>query len=316
MARFTAAEKELEAEIVDVVQEANTFRQGWGGMIFQTATEMAQAEKTREMVMSINKIRSEESASCLSSCPQGVADDALDRKLLLRKKYLPDTVVPPPFQIPAAAMAQLQAQAQAQAAGGASANASPARIASQTAAAAAIAPQSQTPSPAKVSPGNGSGQASGASTPMDMESSGELVSTPAKASGAGQSSSTPTPSKVRTSVVRVDAVQTDKRRTQQRRRRARSRHCIAIPIAYAQSDAANINRSIIYANADKPDHRRTTEDRTSSPNGHLAHGLSFSLFQHRCTISSRYPARHLPCLVFCRDDPTQSRPLASTGDRR
>jgi translocation protein SEC66 len=60
MARFEAAEKELEAEIVDVVQEANTFRQGWGGMIFATATEMAQSERTREVVVNIAKVRVEE----------------------------------------------------------------------------------------------------------------------------------------------------------------------------------------------------------------------------------------------------------------
>lgn len=57
MARFAAAEKELEAEIVDVVQEANSFKLGWGGMIFATATEMAHAERTREVVMSAQKIR-------------------------------------------------------------------------------------------------------------------------------------------------------------------------------------------------------------------------------------------------------------------
>lgn len=60
LARFEAAEKELEAEIVDVVQEANTFRQGWGGMIFATATEMAQAERTREVVINIGKVKAEE----------------------------------------------------------------------------------------------------------------------------------------------------------------------------------------------------------------------------------------------------------------
>ncbi|EIW66617.1 hypothetical protein TREMEDRAFT_35004 [Tremella mesenterica DSM 1558] len=57
VSRFNQAEKELEAEIVDVVQEANTFRQGWGGMIFATATEMALAEKTRDAVMCIPRIK-------------------------------------------------------------------------------------------------------------------------------------------------------------------------------------------------------------------------------------------------------------------
>lgn len=63
MARFAAAEKELEAEIVDVVSEANTFRQGWGGMIFQTATEMAHAEKTRETILNIPRVKEREGAS-------------------------------------------------------------------------------------------------------------------------------------------------------------------------------------------------------------------------------------------------------------
>ncbi|KAL7419594.1 Translocation protein S66 [Cryptotrichosporon argae] len=60
MARFAAAEKELEAEIVDVVAEANTFRQGWGQMIFATATEMAHAQKTRETVVDIAKVKAAE----------------------------------------------------------------------------------------------------------------------------------------------------------------------------------------------------------------------------------------------------------------
>jgi hypothetical protein len=69
MERFAAAEKELEAEIVDVVQEAHSFRQGWGGMIFATATEMAQAEKTRETVMNIPKIKAME-----GECACGAVD--------------------------------------------------------------------------------------------------------------------------------------------------------------------------------------------------------------------------------------------------
>lgn len=62
-ARFEFAEKELEAEILDVVQEANSFKQGWGGLIFATATEMAQAERTREAVMNIPRIRQREGKS-------------------------------------------------------------------------------------------------------------------------------------------------------------------------------------------------------------------------------------------------------------
>ncbi|BEI86017.1 hypothetical protein CcaverHIS002_0603040 [Cutaneotrichosporon cavernicola] len=60
MARFAAAEKELEAEIVDVVSEANTFRQGWGSIIFATASEMANAERTRDTVINIGKAKAEQ----------------------------------------------------------------------------------------------------------------------------------------------------------------------------------------------------------------------------------------------------------------
>ncbi|KAJ7774754.1 translocation protein sec66 [Mycena metata] len=42
-----AAEKELEAEIMEVVAEANTFVEGWGQVIFPTANEMIANEKMR-----------------------------------------------------------------------------------------------------------------------------------------------------------------------------------------------------------------------------------------------------------------------------
>lgn len=44
-----AAEKELEAEIVEVVAEANTFVEGWGQVIFQTANEMIANERMRAL---------------------------------------------------------------------------------------------------------------------------------------------------------------------------------------------------------------------------------------------------------------------------
>lgn len=72
-ARFEFAEKELEAEILDVVQEANSFKQGWGGLIFATATEMAQAERTREAVMNIPRIRQREGESSVQ--PRQISSD-------------------------------------------------------------------------------------------------------------------------------------------------------------------------------------------------------------------------------------------------
>ncbi|KAF9115148.1 translocation protein S66 [Mortierella sp. AM989] len=38
--QFTLSEKELEAEIMAVIEEANTFKEGWGQTILQTASEM------------------------------------------------------------------------------------------------------------------------------------------------------------------------------------------------------------------------------------------------------------------------------------
>ena len=48
-----AAEKELEAEIVEVHAEANSFVEGWGHVLFQTASEMLANEKTRAVVEQI-----------------------------------------------------------------------------------------------------------------------------------------------------------------------------------------------------------------------------------------------------------------------
>lgn len=43
------AEKELETEIMEVVAEANTFVEGWGAIIFQTAGELIANEKMRSV---------------------------------------------------------------------------------------------------------------------------------------------------------------------------------------------------------------------------------------------------------------------------
>lgn len=42
-----AAEKEMEAEIIEVMNEANSFVEGWGPIIFPTANEMIANEKMR-----------------------------------------------------------------------------------------------------------------------------------------------------------------------------------------------------------------------------------------------------------------------------
>ncbi|KAI0375006.1 hypothetical protein BV20DRAFT_1010862 [Pilatotrama ljubarskyi] len=54
-----AAEKEMEAEILEVAAEANAYVEGWGSVIFQTATEMMHNEKMRALVEQIPSIRAE-----------------------------------------------------------------------------------------------------------------------------------------------------------------------------------------------------------------------------------------------------------------
>ncbi|EPQ58352.1 hypothetical protein GLOTRDRAFT_126847 [Gloeophyllum trabeum ATCC 11539] len=57
-----AAEKEMEAEILEVVAEANTFVEGWGQIIFQTASEMINNEKIRGVIEASAKARAEKEA--------------------------------------------------------------------------------------------------------------------------------------------------------------------------------------------------------------------------------------------------------------
>ena len=54
-----AAEKELEAEIMEVVAEANSFVEGWGQVIFPTANEMLANEKMRAAFERTNEVKAE-----------------------------------------------------------------------------------------------------------------------------------------------------------------------------------------------------------------------------------------------------------------
>ncbi|KAF9418768.1 translocation protein S66 [Podila epigama] len=47
--QFTLSEKELESEIMAVIEEANTFKEGWGQTILQSASEMVMHEKTKQL---------------------------------------------------------------------------------------------------------------------------------------------------------------------------------------------------------------------------------------------------------------------------
>lgn len=89
MARFAAAEKELEAEIVDVISEANTFKQGWGQFLFATATEMAQSEKTKEAVINMHKTRIAEGVVLFTTSYTLPANEPrrTEKRLARRAKY-------------------------------------------------------------------------------------------------------------------------------------------------------------------------------------------------------------------------------------
>ena len=60
-----AAEKELEAEILETAAEANSFVEGWGSVIFQTATEMIHNEKMRGLLEQVPAMRAEKGAPVL-----------------------------------------------------------------------------------------------------------------------------------------------------------------------------------------------------------------------------------------------------------
>ncbi|KAI1318679.1 translocation protein S66 [Mortierella claussenii] len=58
--QFTLSEKELEAEIMAVIEEANTFKEGWGQTILQTASEMVMHEKTKQLQKELAARKEEE----------------------------------------------------------------------------------------------------------------------------------------------------------------------------------------------------------------------------------------------------------------
>ncbi|KDN38869.1 hypothetical protein K437DRAFT_276173 [Tilletiaria anomala UBC 951] len=97
MERFQLAEKELEAEILDVVSEANTFKEGWGQIIFPSASEMVAHLKHKEIYYGIKDQRETEI-----------------RKLQKEGKPVPKpTVELPPLVTPPGTTIQVQAPQQA-----------------------------------------------------------------------------------------------------------------------------------------------------------------------------------------------------------
>jgi translocation protein SEC66 len=69
-----AAERELEGEIMEVMAEANTFVDGWGQIIFQTANEMIANEKMRALFEQTSDLRKEKGSWSPEFCFIGCTD--------------------------------------------------------------------------------------------------------------------------------------------------------------------------------------------------------------------------------------------------
>ena len=80
LTRLLAAEKELETEILEVVGEANSFKESWGTYIFQTASEMLANEKTRELYNSLPKLK-HEMGEHTSGIQRATTDDTASRQI-------------------------------------------------------------------------------------------------------------------------------------------------------------------------------------------------------------------------------------------
>ena len=57
---------------MDVVSEANNFRQGWGGWIFASASEMVGREKIKDVLSGIEKVRVDEGESGRRQCGRSI----------------------------------------------------------------------------------------------------------------------------------------------------------------------------------------------------------------------------------------------------
>jgi len=98
--RFAAAEKELEAEVIEVVAEANTFKQGWGQWIFASASEMATKDKVKQAYRDIDSVRLEE-------------EKRLEARKALKARSSPSSLPPPSLEPPVTVIPATSAEATA-----------------------------------------------------------------------------------------------------------------------------------------------------------------------------------------------------------
>ncbi|KAF9932957.1 translocation protein S66 [Linnemannia zychae] len=77
---FILAEKELEQEIIAIVTEANTFKEGWGQTILQTASETLMHEKNKQAEQEM-KLKREEQAR-----QKAINDERKEQTRLMNEK--------------------------------------------------------------------------------------------------------------------------------------------------------------------------------------------------------------------------------------
>lgn len=91
-----AAEKELEAEIMEVISEANSFVDGWGQVIFPTANEMLANEKIRAVYERSDQLKAE--LGTHGRCSSRTIPDLcfLEMKYEMKVKYQLTPITGPP----------------------------------------------------------------------------------------------------------------------------------------------------------------------------------------------------------------------------
>lgn len=57
---FTIAEQETMMELQDIVQEANTYKPGWGQTIFSSAAQMLEHEKQKKLAAEMKELKEHE----------------------------------------------------------------------------------------------------------------------------------------------------------------------------------------------------------------------------------------------------------------
>lgn len=90
-----AAEKELEAEIMEVVSEANSFVEGWGQVIFPTANEMLANEKMRAVFERTAEAKLEIGVYAPLKCAWIILTSTSEQKYGVKAK--PETTPAPPL---------------------------------------------------------------------------------------------------------------------------------------------------------------------------------------------------------------------------